>query len=510
MNLKLSLSKRLLIGFGSIIGLFLISSLITYIILHRNQQINEQVTEINNPSVNALRQLENLISESKLLIKSWVYIDKIPDTKEKRRLQTIHQIEYPGLLKKIKTFENYWNSDEKLMFAGITQKIDSLFTGQQSIMVSLSTVESYNDDFLFNTIDMQIDANGDLTALNDQILDILSGLMKQQDENTQKSYEKVKKSVAFFKNFVIIGSVLLIVIGIAIASFITGRVKNSVASASKAFSELSKGNLDIHFEITGKDEISVLLNDLQLTMSTLRQIVNSIISAAENIAGAGEKINHTSLRISEDAGSQASSVEEISASMEEMVANIQQNSYNAINTSKISDKVASEILKMEEASVRSMESIKNIAQKTEIVSDIAFQTNILALNAAVEAARAGENGKGFAVVATEVRKLAERSKKAAEEIAVFSQESVSLTENAVKLLKDLLPVINKTRELVLEISNSSSEQSNGANQVNHSIQELNNITQKNANASIELVNNVENLTMLSEELKNKISFFRVS
>ncbi|HYX08185.1 MAG TPA: methyl-accepting chemotaxis protein, partial [Bacteroidales bacterium] len=144
-----------------------------------------------------------------------------------------------------------------------------------------------------------------------------------------------------------------------------------------------------------------------------------------------------------------------------------------------------------------------------IINDIAFQTNILALNAAVEAARAGEHGKGFAVVAAEVRKLAERSKVAADEIVSLSVKSVKTTEDAGNMIDDLIPEIQKTARLVQEITAASLEQNSGADQVNGAIQQLNQVTQQNAAASEELATSAEEMANQAEQLRDSISFFRI-
>jgi methyl-accepting chemotaxis protein len=192
-----------------------------------------------------------------------------------------------------------------------------------------------------------------------------------------------------------------------------------------------------------------------------------------------------------------------------MAANIQQNTDNAQQTEKITLNVSQGVEKVGNASRESLESIRNIADKIGIINDIAFQTNILALNAAVEAARAGEHGKGFAVVAAEVRKLAERSKIAADEIVALASKSVNVTEDASELMGSLIPEIEKTAKLVQEIAAASIEQNSGSDQINNAIQQLNTVTQQNAASSEELATSSEELSSQAEQLKELIGFFRL-
>jgi methyl-accepting chemotaxis protein len=192
-----------------------------------------------------------------------------------------------------------------------------------------------------------------------------------------------------------------------------------------------------------------------------------------------------------------------------MTSNIRQNADNAMQTEKIAVKSAFAAREGGKAVEETVRAMKEIANKISIIEEIARQTNLLALNAAIEAARAGEHGKGFAVVASEVRKLAERSQKAAAEISHLSGTSVEVAEKAGDLLDKMVPDIQRTADLVQEINAASREQDLGAEQINKAIQQLDQVIQQNASASEEMASTAEELSSQSEQLQNTIGFFRV-
>ncbi|MFZ2958682.1 MAG: methyl-accepting chemotaxis protein [Candidatus Ozemobacteraceae bacterium] len=271
--------------------------------------------------------------------------------------------------------------------------------------------------------------------------------------------------------------------------------------------QISSGNLMVDLrERSPQDE---LMRALAAMVKKLSEVVTNVRGASEQVATGSVETSSSAQQLSQGATEQASAAEEASSSMEEMTSNIQQNADNAAQTEKIATKAAEDARVGGKAVAETVTAMNEIASKIAIIEEIARQTNLLALNAAIEAARAGEHGKGFAVVASEVRKLAERSQLAAGEIRKLSASSVEVASRAGELLTKIVPDIQKTAELIQEISAACKEQNTGAEQINKAIQQLDQVIQQNAGASEELASTSEEMTSQAEQLKSIIGFFRV-
>jgi len=252
-----------------------------------------------------------------------------------------------------------------------------------------------------------------------------------------------------------------------------------------------------------------LLGGLSILLTRqINRIAAEVKVAADSVAAGSQELSSTAQELSQGATEQAAAAEQASSSMQEMVANIQQNADNAQQTEEIALKASEDASNGGEAVRQTVSAMNNIADKISIIEEIARQTNMLALNAAIEAARAGEQGKGFAVVAAEVRKLAERSQKAAGEISELSTSSVEVVTKAGELLDKLVPDIQKTAELVQEISAGSKEQRTGADLVNFAIQQLDQVIQQNAASAEENSSTSEELASQAEQLASTIGFFK--
>jgi len=227
------------------------------------------------------------------------------------------------------------------------------------------------------------------------------------------------------------------------------------------------------------------------------------------VTSAASQVSARAQALSQGTSSQASSVEETTASLEELNASISGNADNSRQTEEIAARSAKDAEQSAQIVVATVDAMRTIAEKVTIIEDIAYMTNLLALNAAIEAARAGEHGRGFAVVATEVRKLAERSQKAAKEINTVAAGSVLVAEKAGEQLTQLGPSIRKTAELVQEVAASSMEQSSSVKEMNNAMILVDQVTRRNAAASEELSSTAEELSAQSEALMQQVGFFRL-
>lgn len=321
--------------------------------------------------------------------------------------------------------------------------------------------------------------------------------------------DKSARIVQQEKQILIISLVAILILGFTLSFVLATSISRPLEKGIVLAEEAAQGNLNVTFASNSKDEVGRLTAALNTMVGNIKKVVEEISAGAGKMVIASKKLTDESFQLSEGASEQASAAEEVSSSMEEMYANIQQNTDNSKQTERIAMNAVEGIKLSNRSSDQSNAYLTQISQKISIIGDIAAQTNILALNAAVEAARAGQGGKGFAVVAAEVRKLAEKSQLAANEINSVSQNTVLSSNEANENLKRITPEIEKTAQLVQEITTASQEQVSGVEQINNAIQQLNQITQRNASTSEEIDSAARELEELSIILNNSVSVFKV-
>lgn len=296
-----------------------------------------------------------------------------------------------------------------------------------------------------------------------------------------------------------------------------------VNEISNVLTDMAKGNLEVKITEDYRGDFVQIKDSLNYIIKELNDILGEVNNSAIQVASGAKQVSDSAQLLSQGSTEQASSVEELTASMEEIASQTKLNAANADNADKLAlsakksaDEGNEHMADMLKAMGEINDASTNISKIIKVIDDIAFQTNILALNAAVEAARAGQYGKGFAVVAEEVRNLAAKSANAAKDTTVLIESSIEKAESGMKMadetaatLKSIVEGITKASDLVDEIAKASNEQAAGITQVNQGIAQVSEVIQSNSATSEESAAASEELSSQAQLLKEKVGKFNL-
>jgi len=497
---NMKIGKRMGLGFGLVLLIMVVLIWDGANGMSAVQKNLDRVVTVNNVRIDLCNDVAMDLTQIFLNIRN-IIITNVPE-KQKEYQQRIEKFreDYSAKLKKI---EDMTTKDDKKAHELIAKVKEAIAVAGPLNSKVIELALAHKD------AEAGVLLSNEAAPAGRKLTEEIDKLIEHNAERNKIRFEEATQEYAASRNTMFGLGAAAILISLATAFYLTRGITRPINEALGVANSLAQGDLTISVVSNSKDETGQMMAAISNMVDKLKHVVGDVMSASDNVASGSQELSSTAQQLSQGATEQAASAEEVSSSMEEMTSSIKQNSDNSSQTEKIAVKSAADAKEGGKAVTETVAAMKEIATKISIIEEIARQTNLLALNAAIEAARAGEHGKGFAVVASEVRKLAERSQAAAGEISTLSSRSVQIAETAGDMLTRMVPDIQRTAELVQEISASSREQDTGAEQINKAIQQLDMVIQQNASASEEMASTSEELSGQAEQLKDSISFFRI-
>lgn len=499
--LNLKIGHKLVLGFSLLLFFMGILGITGFLSMTRIARNLDEIFQIRMPSIDLIIEADRDLYQLLVAERSMMFTENPSPRFEK--LKAFYE---ENLQQSQERWERYkalpTTDEEQALIPQYEQARDAWKTVAQRVLNGLMTEPVASRQITialaFGEAEEKFEA---MREYLNQLTDINLRLATEAHQESRRIYTRT------VTGFLLIAAIGLLT-GIGAMVIINANITPPLHKAVAVAQALAKGDLSQEIIVSTTEETGQLLQAMKAMVEALKAIVANVKTASYYVASGSQELAMTATQMSEGANYQASSTEELSSSMQEMAANISQNADHAIQTEKIAINASEEARKAKKAMKKTSQAMKKIEEEIAIIEQLSQQTRMLSLNATIEAGKAQEFGKGFSVVASEVRELSRLTQNAAQKITELVMSGVKNVTKTSEILANLIPDIQKTAELVQEISAASREQNSGASQVNLATQQLDHSTQQHSAISEQLAATAQELTAQARQLQETIAFFK--
>ncbi|MTV36206.1 methyl-accepting chemotaxis protein [Duganella radicis] len=516
---EISVAARLGIGFGIILAMMLVLSVLSVFKVNGIDNSLQHISEVNNVKQRYAINFRGSVHDRAIAL---------------RDVTLVSDGELSGVMALIDKLDNDYQQSARPLDALFSDAKAKITTEERSWLEKIKQSEARTTPLIKKIIDAR--RAGDIEGARKMMLESakpafvdwlasINGFIDQEEDMTEAESALARHGAHNFQSLALVAVAIAIAIGVVVAWRVTQYLLRALgaepAEVKALANAVDRGELYHEIALRGQHQDSIMAVLVKMSRN-LRHTVTEVHDAAAAVGSISDQISEQNQHLSSRTEDQASSLEETASAMEELTATVKQNADSARDANSLAQNasdIASKGGEIVGEVVQTMNAIDESSRKIEeiisVIDGIAFQTNILALNAAVEAARAGEQGRGFAVVATEVRSLAQRSSTAAREVKALIDESVAkihagteLVEHAGSTMRDIVNSVKQVSDMVGAITLASDEQRQGIEEVNRAISQMDQVTQQNAALVEHAAGEVEVLQDQAAQLNHAVSVFK--